>query len=63
MPDPEIVLIARALIAAHAADAQTAAERALGNVRRLGLEERAQWWARVARAVREIEEIEAATRR
>ena len=55
MPESEIVLIARALIAAHGAEAGTAAERALANVRRLGMEERARWWERVARAVKEIE--------
>jgi hypothetical protein len=60
MPESEIVLIARALIVAHGAEAGTAAERALANVRRLGMEERAQWWGRVARA---IKEIEAETRR
>ena len=55
MPESEIVLIARALIAAHGAEAVAAAERALGNVRRLGMEERARWWERVARAIKEIE--------
>ena len=60
MPESEIVLIARALVAAHGAEAGAAAERALANVRRLGMQERALWWARVARAVKEIE---AGTRR
>lgn len=60
MPDSEIVLVARALIVAHGGDAGTAAERALTNVRRPGLVERAQWWERVAHA---IKEIEAGTRR
>ena len=55
MADSETVVIARALIAAHGAEAGAAAERALANVRRLGMEERAQWWARVVRAVKQIE--------
>lgn len=55
MPDAEIVLIAGALIAAQGAEAGTAAERALADVRRPGMDERAQWWGRVARAIKEIE--------
>ncbi len=60
MPDSEIVLIARALIAAHGAEAVAVAARSGANVRRLGMDERVKWWERVAAAVKEIE---AATRR
>lgn len=55
MPDADVVETARALIAAHGALALTVAERGAANVRRLGMEDKAKWWERVAEAVREIE--------
>ncbi|HKW53696.1 MAG TPA: hypothetical protein VJO12_08400 [Stellaceae bacterium] len=55
MPDSEITAIAPALIATHGPEAVAAAERALGNVRRLGMDERARWWERVVSAVKEME--------
>ncbi|HEX6841796.1 MAG TPA: response regulator [Stellaceae bacterium] len=45
---------ARSLIAIHGADALCVAERGAANVRRLGMEEQAQWWDRVAQAVKSI---------
>lgn len=55
VPENEIASIARALIAAHGADAVAAAERATANVRRLGMDEKVRWWERVAKTVKEIE--------
>lgn len=45
---------ARSLIAIHGADALAVAERGAANVRRLGMEEQAKWWDRVAQAVKAI---------
>ena len=55
MPDNEIISTARSLIAAHGAAALSIAERAGDNVRRLGMTEKARWWAQVVKAVKEIE--------
>ncbi len=55
VPENEIASIARALTAAHGADAVAAAERAAANVRRLGMDEKVRWWERVAKTVKEIE--------
>src|SRR5260370_39255947 len=55
VPESEIVLIARAVIAAHGAEALAVAERSAANVRRLGMDDRVKWWARVAAAIKEIE--------
>ena len=59
MPESEIILIARALVTVHGAEALTIAERSADNVRRIGMGERVKWWERVTAAVKEIE---AATR-
>jgi len=55
VPDSEIVLIARALIAAHGAEAVAVAARSGANVRRLGMDERVKWWECIAAAIGEIE--------
>jgi hypothetical protein len=55
VPENEVATIARALIAVHGTAALAAAERATANVRRLGMDEKARWWERVAKTIREIE--------
>ncbi len=39
----------------HGADARAVAEGGAGDVRRLGMDERVDWWERVAAAIGEIE--------
>ena len=55
MLEADTFVAARALIAAHGADALAVAERAAANVGRLGMIEKMRWWERVAAAVRRLE--------
>jgi hypothetical protein len=55
MLETDTYIAARALIAAHGAEAVAVAERGAANVRRLGMDERAMWWDRVAAAVKKLQ--------
>ena len=55
MLESDTFVAARALIATHGAEAGAVAERGAANVRRLGMDERAMWWERVAAAVKKLQ--------
>lgn len=55
MLESDTFVTARALIAAHGAGAVAIAERSAANVRLLGMDEKAMWWLRVAKAIKQLE--------
>jgi hypothetical protein len=51
MPEQEILLVARSLIAAHGAEALPLAKSSAERMRAAGLFDRYDWWLRVAIAI------------
>jgi hypothetical protein len=55
MLESDTFVAARSLMAIHGAAALAIAERSAANVRLLGMDEKAMWWLRVAKAIKQLE--------